>query len=458
MNSAADDDAEGRGAEREPVAGDGPIRVEAVACLGCGCLCDDLVVTVASGRVIGVRRACERGDRWFAAASGRCEAPAATVDGQAVEPDVAVARAVDLLAGARSPLVLGLTGASVESQAAAVALADRIGAVIDPAHSTSAMPRLASLQRVGRVSATLGEVRNRADLVLFWGVDPVTTHPRHLERYSADPVGRFVPGGRAGRTLIVVAEGPNATAAVADQLVAVAPEKQLATLSTLRAIVRGARLAASRVEAATGQPLSELTALVERFRQAQYAAFFHGDALGAGPEGAACVEAAALFVRDLNALLGKRAVMLGLGGAGNPAGAEAVLAWQAGAPLACDFRRNAPRFLPGEATADAWLAGGLADLAVIVADDLTGRLSLEAAAHLSRIPTIQIGPDATDLRHHATVGLATGVAGVETGGSVMRCDGVSLPLRPALLGRGLASEKDWLDRLTAELPLRLSPA
>ena len=42
-------------------------------------------------------------------------------------------------------------------------------------------------------------MKNRADLVLFWGADPLATHPRHLERYAAEPAGLFVPRGRADR-------------------------------------------------------------------------------------------------------------------------------------------------------------------------------------------------------------------------------------------------------------------
>ena len=54
--------------------------------------------------------------------------------------------------------------------------------------------------------------RNRADLVLYWGSDPVESHPRHMERYSLLPAGEFVPQGRSGRTLVVVDVQRTATA------------------------------------------------------------------------------------------------------------------------------------------------------------------------------------------------------------------------------------------------------
>ena len=39
-------------------------------------------------------------------------------------------------------------------------------------------PSVMAQQVVGKVTCTLGEVRNRADLVIFWGSDPLVSHPR----------------------------------------------------------------------------------------------------------------------------------------------------------------------------------------------------------------------------------------------------------------------------------------
>ena len=103
-----------------------------------------------------------------------------------------------------------------------------------------------AVARVGRVSATLGEVKNRADVVVFWGVDPVVTHPRHAERYSVDPPGRFVPEGRAGRTVIVADSRRTATAARADIFLPVDPDRAFETLWALRALVRGVDLDPAR--------------------------------------------------------------------------------------------------------------------------------------------------------------------------------------------------------------------
>ena len=60
-----------------------------------------------------------------------------------------------------------------------------------------------AVQSVGESTATLGEIKNRSDLVIYWGSDPLVSHPRHLERLIDAP-GMFVPAGRRGRHLVVV--------------------------------------------------------------------------------------------------------------------------------------------------------------------------------------------------------------------------------------------------------------
>ncbi len=420
-----------------------PATIEDATCLACGCLCDDIALRVEGGRIVEARNACPIGHAWFLADRTRGDRPAATIDGQPAAVEAALARAAEILAVARSPLVMGLTRTTIEAQAAAVAIADRIGATIDPFGPSAG---LAAFQRVGRVTATLGEVKNRADVIVFWGVDPLTTHPRHGERYSIEPRGRFVPEGRAGRFVVVVDARRTATAEKADLFIGLEAERQQTALSALRAIVRGARVEEGRVEASVGVGFATLRELAGHLRSAHYGVLFFGE----GPGGPACIEAALALVRDLNAVGSGRFVALTLGGPGNASGAEAVLAWQAASARSCDFSRGYPRFLPGEATAESRLFRGEADAALIVADEPRDWLSAAALERLARIPTVVIAPDATEAARDATVGLMSAVAGIHSGGTVMRCDGVSLPLRPAMETE-VGTDHQLLTLLDAEL-------
>lgn len=401
-----------------------------VTCAGCGCLCDDIAVTSAGSQIVEARNACPLGQDWFAKPRGKGEEPAARIDGQPAAFGDALERAAVILRNARAPLVLGLSQTTLEAQAAAIAIADHIGAIIDPAHSTAAASRWLAVQRVGIVSATLGEVKNRADVLVFWNVDPVLTHPRHFERYSVESRGRFVPRGRSGRSVIVADAQRTATAERADLFVRVPAEKQFESLWALRAIVRGVSLDASRVERSCRVSFDVLSSCSERMQAARYGAFFFGASLGLGRGGSAIVETALLLVRDLNART--RWVALGLGEPGNAAGAEAVLGWQTGYPLAVDLRRGFPRYAPQAATADAILTAGAADAVLVVGEPDELGLSAAACMQLERTLRIVIAPGATRPGSIAAVAIHSAIPSIEAPGTFLRCDGVSLPLRPAL--------------------------
>lgn len=394
-----------------------PKTTEAVTCLGCGCLCDDIAVTVQGAKIVEVRNVCELGQAWFR--QERPETPVATIDGVPSRLDDALARAAGLLAASRSPLVWGLNGLTIEAQAVAVSIADRLGATIDVGHARKAAVGLDALQRVGRVSASYGEVKDRADVIVYWHVDPVTTHPRHLERYSADAVGRFQPQGRAGRTVIVVDSRETATSAVADQTYVVREGRELETLSVLRARLRGATLDADRVREATGLTLEQIDSLVQSLKQARYGAVF------------APVQSDALtrLVIDLN-VDDRRFVSLTLGSNDNAGGAESVLGWQAGAGRAVDFAPGYPAYRPDEASASTRLDRGEADVLLILGEIPVETLDPEAKDTFERLPKVVIGTAVGE----GNVTIRTSLPGLESGGTYSRGDGMMLPLRPVLEG------------------------
>jgi len=404
-----------------------PTVVPHATCLGCGCLCDDIKVAVEGGRVIDAKRACPIGIDWFLAPHPGEGLPPAMIEGREVSVDEALDRAASILGQARSPVVWGLTESSVEAVGEAMAIADRLAAVVDLAGSERRSSRRSAFVRVGQVSATLGEVKARAEVVLFWGNHPDATHPRHAERYSVQPQGRFLGGARS---VLVVDVGPVESVGKADLRVLIPPDRQGDALAVLLALSRGVALDPTRVERATGQPLSIWENLVDRLEEAQSSAIFFGPSTQL--LGAIGWDSALSLVRDLNAE-GRRCVGLSLGEPGNVHGAEAVLCWQAGAPSSLDFGSGYPRHLPGEATLLERLRGGQADAVLAVGVDPTGE-SLDLAGE---VPWIQISPGACrplEQGPRPTVAIDAARLGIEAGGTVSRVDGVMLPLRPPLLG------------------------
>jgi formylmethanofuran dehydrogenase subunit B len=381
-------------------------------CAGCGCLCDDIEVTVADGRLAAVSRTCALGDAWFAERSGD-RPPVARVDGRTASFDEAVDAAAAILKPARAPLVCGLSQTSCETQRRAVAVAETIGAVVDPAGGAAGE----AYQAIGASTATFGEVRDRAGLVVAWRADPAVTNPRLLPRLRLDRAAR------GSRELVVVDARPTATADEADAFIEVDAAHDVEALWALRALVRGGPLDRNRIEAL---PLDRLDDLAGRLLGACHVALVHG----------ALDELAALALSSLVRELSRdrHAVMLGLREDGNARGAEDVLAWQTGFPAAVSFARGHPRANPGELSAAALLERREVDAALVVAADPLEHLPPPAAERLRELPVVVVDARVTATSQAARVAFGAAADGIEVPGTAHRMDGMPVPLRAPLTG------------------------
>lgn len=417
-------------------------RTENVICTFCGCLCDDLVVEHEEGRIVKVLKACANGQGHFREYDPSPRSP--RLKRRDVSWDEAYSAAGEILRSSRSPLIYGLSSAVTEAQRRAVELADRLGAVVDSTSSVCHGPTGLAMQGVGEPTCTLGEVRNRADLLLFWGCNPLASHPRHFARYSTAK-GRLTPEGRKSRTLIVVDVRPTAATKAADIFVQVEQGRDYEVLTALRALVQGKTMERPSVGGVARETLVDLA---ERFKHCRYGVAFMG--MGLTMTRGRDLNVAELFslVSDLNDHT--RFSVIPMRGHGNVSGADQVTTWQCGFPFAVSFARGYPQYGPGEFTAVDFIARGDADAAVILASDPGAHFPRKAAERLREIPTIVIDPAESLSASQATLWLPTGVAGIDTAGSSYRMDGVALRLRPFLKAQR-PSDEEVLVRLIEEV-------
>jgi len=396
-----------------------PSRVEHVTCLGCGCGCDDLTVTVDDGRIVDVTPLCPVGRSWF----GDGSVPSKVLrSGQPVSFDEAITEAAASLTQAQGRALVYL-GPEVTSQAQrlALTLADLLGAAVDAATSETAATGLLAVQRRGRAGATLGEIRNRADAVVFWGVDPAQRYPRFIARY-VEPAGTQVPQGRAGRTLVAVSVGSERGPNGADVSLDLKFDEEIAALSVMRASLEGHPIEKipQRIKAAVD--------IAERLSRARYAVLVHDAEPTEQARNPLRVEALIALAQALNGPT--RAALISLRAGGNRPGAEAVLTSQSGYPFSVDYSQGQPRYLPTERGLDR-LAAGAFRAALVV-----GSLPVEdrARAALAKVNAIVIGPRSTEARFAARVAIDAGIAGIHEAGTAYRLDEVPLQLRPPLDG------------------------
>jgi formylmethanofuran dehydrogenase subunit B len=396
-------------------------RIEQVTCLGCGCGCDDITVTVADGRIVDATPLCSLGRAWF----GDGTIPSAILrGGRPAAIDEAIAEAASVLVAAAGQGLLYLApDLSSEAQRMALAIADLLRCTVDSATSETAAAGLLAAQRRGRAGATLGEIRNRADVLLFWAVDPGQRYPRYLQRYALDPVGTQVSTGRAGRFVISVSVGAEKALEGADLSLELRPEEEIAALSLMRASVLGHSLPAE-----ASPRLARAGEVAARLARARYAVVVHDAEPTAGRADPLRAEALIALTQALNQPT--RAALSSLRGGGNRVGAESVLTWQTGYPFAVDYSRGFPRYTPEDRGLERLTRRGFKAVLVVGSPVFDDR----AREALSAVSSVAIGPRASQAGFNPRVAIDTGVAGIHDGGLAYRMDEVPLSLRPPLSG------------------------
>lgn len=379
-----------------------------LVCCGCGLLCDDLSGTTATG--------CTAADRWFA---GPDQPAATTVDGQPASLDDALTAAATRLATARRPLMTGLASATLEAVRFAGQLAEQLAAAVDAGGPETAMATGPTIARVGEVTAAFEELRDRADLVVFWGCDPNVNHPRFLERFVQPPR----PTGC--RRTISLGPAPVLPPAADHLHLPLADDQAIPAARLLQGMIEGH--CSDEVDGPLAAIISQLHAAID---SAACVALVTSTA--ADPSGLTDWSLAQL-VRAVAHRKPAFQIPLGAGvaaGGGNLAGVAASCSWRFGAPggiAAAD--QNGSEFQPAEADAVRLISRGEVDCVLVV-----GRLAphLEAALATAQTPptVIHLTDVAPATVHDRAIVLAVASMPHTTSGTMLREDGRLITLTP----------------------------
>jgi formylmethanofuran dehydrogenase subunit B len=281
----------------------------------------------------------------------------------------------------------------------------------------------------GKVSCTLGEVKNRADFIVYWGGNPAECHPRHFTKYTLTQKGKFIPNGRKDRTMVLVDIRETPSAKAADIFLQVRPAKDFEVITILRALIKGQRVDPA-VAAETGLTLEQLQDFADRMKKARFGVLFFG--MGLSMTRGKHMNSAALLTlaAELNAFT--KFVAMPMRGHGNVTGGDVIMRWTTGYPFGVNLARGYPRFNPGEFSTIDLLIRGDCDAALVLGADPGATMPQPAIDHLARIPTIVLDPKVTHTSRLARVHFTTAATGISAPGTVYRMDEIPLPLRPAL--------------------------
>jgi formylmethanofuran dehydrogenase subunit B len=445
-----------------------------VTCPVCGTLCDDIELTIKNNTVTDVKNACAMGEAKFLNYSDphhRNLKPLIRKNGELVETsmDEAIKKSAQILVEASYPLLYGWSSTSCEAIRIGVELAEEVGGVIDNTTSVCHGPSILSIQDIGISTCTLGQIRHRADLIVYWGSDPYSAHPRHLERYTAFSDGRFEPSewrryvsrlrGVTGkkkleraselvlmeevsvppitgrqvpptleteekRKLIVIDVRKTRSAEFADYFLQVEPNKDYELLQAMRMLVKNEEL---EVDEVAGVSVDVLEKIVDVMIGCKFGVLFFGVGLTMSTGKARNIDAALSLTRDLNSRT--KFVIMPMRGHFNVTGANTVFLWQTGYPFAIDFSQGFPIYNPGETSAVDILARDESDATLVVASDPVANFPKSAAQNLVKNPLIVLDPEKSATSLMADVVLPSAFVGIEVEGTAYRMDSVPLPLK-----------------------------
>jgi formylmethanofuran dehydrogenase subunit B len=331
----------------------------------------------------------------------------AWIDGRPAGLEHALERAAELLAASQCALVAGL-GTDIAGARAAIALADRIGAVVDHVHSDALFRELAVVRESGLIITTPNEARLRADTLMLVGrcldgappdviegLDLGSSRERHADTPRA--VIRLCPG----RATAPLSGGD-------ENIVGRDPDQLPIVLAALRARVAG------RPAGNAGLPAKAIADLAARLKAARFGVA----AWSAAGLDALAIEMLCGLVADLNART--RFAGLPLAPGDNAAGVLQVCGWMSGFPMRTGFGRGLPEHDPWRFDAGRMVAAGETDCVLWISayraaapawNDgapmialTTGDATLDGRAAV-QIEVGRPGVDHDGVEHHA--GLAT---------------------------------------------------
>lgn len=407
----------------------------------CGIAADDLVIEVNGNQL----KVLENGD---AVNTPAFETPLGDmqprIQGKEVTLEQAVSHIAEHLRTAKQPLIGGM-GTDLNGARAAMALADKSGAIVDSQFSPAAFRNILVLQDTGYMTTTLTEVRNRADVIVMVGSDIESSFPRFFERVVWPAESMFAVDINQ-RQIIYLGKPPSADASTSPdgrkaQVLACDDADLPEVLSVLRALINGKTVQAETVG---GINVSDLQQLTDTLKAAKYSVFAWSAVQLNYDHAEASIQVLCEAIKELNK--DTRSSGLPLGGKQGDTTVNAVASWQSGYPMRSSFQRGYPEYDPFVFDSRRMLADNEADLLIWV-----NAFNVEGTPPSSSAKTFVIGRSGMQFETEPEVFIPVGVPGIDHVGRTFRCDSVvSVPLKK-LRDSGLPSVFDVLSAVEQAL-------
>ena len=402
-----------------------------VTCTGCALLCDDIEVVIENGNVKETKNTCLRGAGRIKGCVNRLTP---SIGKEKADIESCIKKAAEILKNASSPMLFGFDNSTSEAQVKAIGLAKKLNAIIDNTSSFCQGMMVEKVLKQEFKTCSLDDIRNKADVLVYWGSDAQDSQPRHLSRFTYFPRGEERQRGyEEDRTAVAIDVRESNTAKICKAHFYKIPLKgdrefMLALMDALSGKV-------PKYEGCDTQKMLELSSIL---KNAKFGVIFAGIGL-------------TYSIKDDIDILVKLGKMLPdvyimpMVGHYNMRGFNENLFRETGFVNSVRFGEKA--IIDSKYSIAEALRGKNIDALLVAGSDPLSSLPGSIAKSLADIPVICIDPCITLTSKIAAVNIPSAVSGVECSGTAIRMDGKTVEL-PACLESSYMSDEEILDRIT----------
>ncbi|MHA1794011.1 MAG: molybdopterin-dependent oxidoreductase [Promethearchaeota archaeon] len=412
-----------------------------ITCTGCGLVCDDISSEVQLNRVYKIYNACLRGNKKYHFSHDKNRLTKARIqddkgDGNVqhneVSIDDALIKAAEMLKNASNPLIVGCAHVSNQAQELIIKLSNTINADIG-------IPDFKVFNKIKKISNeigqeffTLGECINNADMLVFWGANPIDSAPKLVVK-SVFSRGLYRQSGKEVKKFIVIDDYPSPTMERADIKLLTDDENPEIILKSLIAKLFSNEIVDEEFISFVGYSVDELkdfkvpekyddqiNDFVEIIKYLEYGVLFLGESLMNDnflTNNTAFMEKLYKFTKALNKKA--RLAMLPLFNKFNYLGFYKAL-------QILDININVKDFNDVVNDLDKH------DVIIAIGYDFVSKLNDASMAKLKNSKIIVLDYKENFTTDIASITIPVAITGIETGGIVTRTDGIIVKLNPVI--------------------------